>query len=645
MAVERMIMMNVVGKNSYVDEVAKDILFMENVQVIDAFHEIDTFRFTIDVTEQNMDEILGFSELESGNKNANCEDFIKRMDLLKEVFGEDFKIYKPSMNWEMGINEAIKTVNTVYSKIHHKYKVSKILYEDIREIKKSIGAYKYFLESNINMEELNSLEYFNYVVGTLSKESVARLKRNYGNITAIVVHVGSSEDNEVYVIISPKDLEVETHRILNSLNFNKIEGLKSDYKGSAKEIITWLENKLKLFQDKVHLLEDEIGKLKNMYRKDAILAYSALYMYNKINGIKKEMAFSKDNFYFSGWIPQSMKEKIKNVLSKYKDILIIFNDNPDENVKPPTKLKNNWLFRPFEMFIKMYGIPDHNELDPTPFLSITYMLLFGFMFGDIGQGFVLFSIGSLLLLKGVQIGGIIQRLGCVSIFFGALYGSLFGFEHLLPAIWIKPFENINTMLSIAIIMGVCLLLMAYLYGIINLFKSKSFYDGALSKHGITGFILYTSLLLFALPYITSREVISVEILLISVITMIMLIFLKEPIQKKISKQDSIVIGSQYYIESGFDLLETLLSMLSNTVSFIRIGAFALTHVGLFVAFETLAHMMNNGIGSVIILIIGNLLIISLEALIVGIQTLRLQYYELFSKYFKGGGIEFKPVKL
>ena len=91
------------------------------------------------------------------------------------------------------------------------------------------------------------------------------------------------------------------------------------------------------------------------------------------------MARSNKFFYLSGWIAEKDRSQIENMLKKYDRLLITINDKT--NVKPPTKLRNNWLFRPFEVLLKMYGVPAHDELDPTPFLSISYMLLFGAMFG------------------------------------------------------------------------------------------------------------------------------------------------------------------------------------------------------------------------------------------------------------------------
>src|SRR5690606_12368938 len=116
--------------------------------------------------------------------------------------------------------------------------------------------------------------------------------------------------------------------------------------------------------------------------------------------------------------------------------------NEVSDLTPPTKLRNSRLFKPFESLVKMYGIPSYNEIDPTPFLSISYMILFGAMFGDLGQGFILLLAGILLgKLKGnVMFGGLLSRLGLSSMIFGVLYGAVFGFEHIIPAILIRPFE-------------------------------------------------------------------------------------------------------------------------------------------------------------------------------------------------------------
>nr|WP_225877772.1 V-type ATPase 116kDa subunit family protein [Alkalibacter mobilis] len=576
------------------------------------------------------------------------EDFEKRIDLIKDVYGDEFVIDKRNLNRHIDLNEVVKSVYTIYNSLHKRHKVLRLFQNDLDLMNQSIKAYEYLRDSDIQMSELNNLKYFNCVLGSLSKENVEKLKRNYGNITAVVVHVGTEENNEVYLVISPKDLETETNRILRSLNFKIIEGLREEYDKKPEEIIDWLKMKRETFKEKADTLEREIETIKDEYREESNFAFNVFHLYGRIEEIKKQMAFSEEHFYFSGWIPKKMKHSIKHKLSQFKDIIIMFNeDYNDPSMKPPTKLKNFWMFRPFEFMIKMYGMPSYKEMDPTPFFSISYLVFFGFMFGDIGQGFVLLLLGILANKKGIALGNIIQRLGISSMVFGVVYGSIFGFENLLPAIWVKPFHHINTILITAIIIGVAFLLVSYIYGMVNSIKVKNYSNFILGKNGLTGFLLYLTLLLIVLAIATGNRVLSVAFLSLIAVVAVVILFLKESVSKMLGFKEPGHGEHEHesVVEKVFEMFEILLSMASNTLSFIRVGAFALNHVGLFLAFESLAKLTGSGVGSTAVYIVGNVFIIGLEGLIVGIQVMRLEYYELFSKYFEGGGIEFKPAKL
>jgi len=194
---------------------------------------------------------------------------------------------------------------------------------------------------------------------------------------------------------------------------------------------------------------------------------------------------------------------------------------------------------------------------------------------------------------------------------------------------------------------VAFLLVGYAYGMINSFKAGNYSNFALGKNGITGTVLYISILMIAIASLTGNRIMSMKLLVSIVVAAIVMLFLKESISKwvKLKNADNEGHEEASVVERVFEIFEILLSIVSNTLSFIRVGAFALNHVGLFIAFESLAMLIDSGIGSVAIYILGNIFIIGLEGLIVGIQVLRLEYYELFSKYFEGGGIEFDPAKL
>ena len=239
-------------------------------------------------------------------------------------------------------------------------------------------------------------------------------------------------------------------------------------------------------------------------------------------------------------------------------------------------------------------------------------------------------------------------MGLASSFFGLMYGSVFGNEKLLPAIWIRPFETIDQTLVYAIGFGLVLLVFSYIIGFINKIRIKEYEEALFSKEGLAGFVVFISMLDLGLNFMGGNGFLPNKIATIAMLMALLLMIFKRPIYQllsgqKVAYEDSDATG--YYIQGAFSLLEALLTILSNIISFIRVGAFAINHVGLFLAFKTVGQMTGSGFWNIVALIIGNIVIISLEGLIVFIQSLRLEYYEMFSKYFLGEGYEFKTEKI
>jgi V/A-type H+-transporting ATPase subunit I len=252
------------------------------------------------------------------------------------------------------------------------------------------------------------------------------------------------------------------------------------------------------------------------------------------------------------------------------------------------------------------------------------------------------------LYHKTDFGGILSRLGLSSIVFGFLYGSVFGSEEILPALLIRPMSNIDSMLMAAVVFGVILLLGSYIFSIFNAKSEKNLKEAFLGKNGLVGLIFYL-LLLYTIvqAFLIPGHKNLLPILIIVLVVLLFIILFKEPIAKRLftSAKSARALSANDYIEEGFGILEMLLSIFSNTISFLRVGAFALNHVGLYIAFLTLSRMISSSWGSWAVLILGNIIILTLEALIVFIQALRLEYYELFTKFYRGNGIEYSPVKI
>ena len=175
-------------------------------------------------------------------------------------------------------------------------------------------------------------------------------------------------------------------------------------------------------------------------------------------------------------------------------------------------------------------------------------------------------------------------------------------------------------------------------GIKNNDKKKIF----LSENGIAGFIFYALIISSVVYYFMNGKLfISAGILATILIICLGVILFKDKIANYISKKKEETKSS--LVEKIFEIIEMLLSMVSNTISFVRLAAFAINHVGLCLAVYILADMVS-GAGSLVVAIICNVLVIVLEGLIVAIQVLRLEYYELFSRFYTGNGKVYSPIK-
>ena len=245
-----------------------------------------------------------------------------------------------------------------------------------------------------------------------------------------------------------------------------------------------------------------------------------------------------------------------------------------------------------------------------------------------------------------------MRIGTGSMFFGIIYDSFFGYEHIISKfiplpIYLRPMENINTLLITAILAGIILLTISYFFSIYNKLKLKEFGKGIFGKNGINGMILFFLILIMVYRAATGISVIPGILLNTLIWISVGLLVFEEPLGNLIKGNDELFEESkaEYFTESGFNILETFLAIVSNSVSFIRVGAFALNHVGLFVAFHIMSDIIGTLPGNIIMFLLGNIIIIGLEGLIVFIQGLRLFYYEMFSKFYKGEGILFVPDKI
>ncbi|WP_291632663.1 V-type ATPase 116kDa subunit family protein [Clostridium sp.] len=652
MSIEKMHMVNLVGAIKDFDKLTKMLALEGCMQPVSALQEINTSDFVLKTSTDNIEALMDVNYIRPYLYDKDYNIGLKHIEKLQEAqetFGISKKYIK-DMIFDFDIIE--KQLSDVYDK----YMILNRQYEDLKEkehyLKNTYEALGFLKSVDLPMEELTTMKNFQMGLYKVPEQNMIKLKANYENIPSVMKAVYKESDFVIFISFTPILMLTETERIFKSANCEKIL-IPDHYIGIPRDVAVTVSSEI----IQVIVSTGEIQTKLNDFLNDnykAIKDIENSYELERKSGeIKKSAACTNEFFYLSGWIPKSFMERLNKLLSSFDDRILIIRKEPNEitnkAITTPTMLINNKLFKPFESMVYMYGVPSYDEIDPTMFLAITYTLMFGAMFGDAGQGLVLLLAGFLLRNKfgRSNLGGVFERIGVSSIAFGFLYGSVFGSENVINALLIRPMENINDILIAAIIFGCGFLILGFILGITNSLRRKDIERGLFGKEGLAGFMFYIGALILTVSIVYKNPLLPTTIWIIYFIFFLLLILLKQPLTNIIKgKKILFEAGAKdYFIESGFEVVETLLSMFSNTLSFIRVGAFALNHVGLFVAFSAMASMTKSGFASVLILILGNIIIICLEGMIVFIQGLRLEYYELFSKYYEGGGVTFEPVQV
>lgn len=506
-----------------------------------------------------------------------------------------------------------------------------------------------------DLEKILDFRFIRFRFGRISHEYFHKFRDYvYENLNTILYECDSDEEYVWVVYFVPASLSIKIDAIYSSLHFERIF-LPNEYEGKPEEAYNTIMGKIKEIDQQIKIIRGNIINSLNNIAPQLINANETLKRLCKNHDIRKLAACTREHnrgdsssyvFYIlCGWMTAKDTKKFVKEIDGDPNVYCIIEDGQNlESTKPPTKLKNPKVFKPFEMFVSMYGLPAYNEIDPTIFLTLTYTIMFGMMFGDAGQGICL-ALGGLLLykFKKQDLAAIISLAGISSTIFGLLYGSLFGYEDLIPTLWVKPMKDTMTVLMVAIGFGIFLIIVAMIMNIFNGIKAKDPEKIFFDTNGIAGLIFYISVLSTALLAFMKKSMPATIILVLLIGIPLILIFLKEPLGRLLKHKTELIPGNKgmFFLESFFELFEVLLSYITNTVSFVRVGAFALSHAGMMEVVLMLGKATESH-PNLLIIILGNIFVAALEGLIVGIQVLRLEYYEMFSRFYRGNGKEFKP---
>ena len=529
---------------------------------------------------------------------------------------------------------------------------------ELKTLQDSLSKVLPFIGLDYSNRRILQFKYIKFRFGRISKEYYEKFSSFVYDTIDTILFPCRETDNYVWLLyFVPDRLADKVDAIYASMHFERFY-LPDEYTGTPEESCASLKSQIASLTKEIEVLDSRIISETESRKTRLLQAYSRLDTFTRNFDIRKMAACTKHEehtFYIlCGWMAEDDAARFQNEIAEDENTFcIVENDHKNLLNGPPTKMKNPKLFKPFEMFIQMYGLPAYNEIDPTILIGITYSFLFGFMFGDVGQGLCLLIGGFLLYrFKKINLAAIISCCGFFSTIFGFMFGSIFGFEDIIEPLWLRPAKAmtnlpfigmLNTVFIVAIAIGMGIILLTMILNIINAYKAHEPVASWFDTNGIAGFVFYASLVTTIVLYMTGRPLPATIVLVVMFLVPLALIFLKEPLTAMVEKKAEKIEGGKgmFVVQGFFEMFEVLLSYFSNTLSFVRVGAFAVSHAAMMEVVLMLAGV-ESGNPNWAVVVLGNLFVCGMEGLIVGIQVLRLEYYELFSRFYHGTGRAFLP---
>ncbi len=505
--------------------------------------------------------------------------------------------------------------------------------EELKSLESSIKALEVLKNIHVDLADISSMRYVVYRLGWFHPTHYTRFLSSLRDSEVIVLELERDPERVYSLIFYPKNMDEKMGDILQSASFNPLN--LPDETGYPREVLFEYKDRKKALEIKLEELELEKREIFYRNRRKIYEYYDKIFVLKRVHDLLGKSGMTGEFVVILGWITERALKDLRDLEERLENVMIF--ENVDIPLKKPTLLRNPGFFKHFEVLVKMYGIPESDEIDPTPLTAILFLFFYGFMFGDVGHGLVIAGLAWLLFRRtSSDIWYIMSFAGLSSTFFGFLYGSVFGFE-CIPPLFKRPMENVNDFLILSIAIGVSLIVLGMSLNVFNRLRRKEYKKVVFDPNGIAGMGFYLSVVSNVWSYmISGKPIFPIPLMIGGSSFFLVLMFLYSILFEEGTLGERVILAF-------FETLDKLIGFFSNTLSFIRLGAFALNHAGLFLAFYTMSKMSSSPVGSFLSLLVGNLLLIFLEGMVVFIQSVRLEFYEFYSKFYSGDGRPFTPI--
>lgn len=551
--------------------------------------------------------------------------------------------------------------------------------EEADKVNNAYKEAKAFSNLQVSYSELEHLSFLSLRVGKVTPDEYENLKESLSD-NAVVVPLG--DDKTHILVASSKKGRFAVDSELKNHGFIEME-IPQDFKGVPENVLLSLKNQKTESDKKLEELKTEKSNFIETHKDKLFALLGSFAIGIQISEVEKNLESTELVYRITGWIPEVETTNYMTELDQLTQSRIAIRVYEPYEVpsimsgkeQVPVKLSHGKFVKSFERMIFSYGSPVYGTIDPTPFVAIFFTLLFGIMFGDLGQGLVIALVGFLMAKKVIKVGGwnkfapIFIAVGCTSSVMGLLTGEFFSNETLLepfakwvtglfgtprsPILKLMPSSDPNSikamfgMFGVAVAIGFVINTCGLIINIINSFIKKDYAEALFGKNGLAGAIFFWYVIVLIVRVAFFHNHFGAYDWIIIGVSLFFAAF-DEPFKNLVNKKRPLLENGfgTYLIASVVEVIEVISGYLSNTVSFVRVGAFALSHAVLDYVIYILTNIVGGQgtVAGIAVMIVGNAVIIVLEGMIVAIQVVRLQYYEFFSKFFHETGSEFKPFK-
>lgn len=551
---------------------------------------------------------------------------------------------------DFSLDRAAKAVNETVHRLSLWSKRREELSEEREELEAAQILTASLSERGLNLADLADTTYLVPLFGKLTDENYRRLEEATLEAPLLLEPLLSRHGFTWFLGLTAPGYREGAKKLLESLYFKgfSLKEMASSLAGDPQvQISRRIENTRRAIEG----LKRAAAEVLQSNRQGMERLYASIYTMQRVYDLCRGRGELSGLYLLSGWIPEDTLQRTLEILEREAPKTTVhieeLGEMPYTGIRVPTLLRNLPLVRAFQDVVSLYSLPAYGEMDPSFFVAVSFCLFFGFMFGDVGHGLALIAAATILQRKRLlsrSMGTVLKSAGTASMLFGFLYGSVFGVEGWIPALWISPMEDMNRLLGVSIGVGVSVITLGMILNMISCYKARDFGRLLFDGKGLAGMVLYLSMAAIGYAVLTGQRMPFPSWVPWTFLSALLtVILMRDFLARLLLRQRTHEEGGLY----AFEVLHNLLNFLSNTASFVRLAAFALNHVGLSLAVMMLSDMVRELPGGIllkgVLLLAGNAVIIALEGLIVFIQTLRLEYYEFFSKFYRGGGRAFRPV--